>query len=92
MADAGESPETPLVYNLQPGESGQFVLLVLSQQSYSGEVGYTVVSGTESQSFALPLGLEFDFPGTGTWPTRAILPSDAAWECLRDEGSPRCLI
>ncbi len=90
MADAGESPETPLVYNLQPGESGQFVLLILSRQSYNGEVRYTVTSGTDSQSFALPLGSEVDFPGTGAWPTRAILPSDPAWECLRDDPTPRC--
>jgi hypothetical protein len=74
-------PETPLIYNLAPGETGQFVLLVVSTAGFSGDVQYTVTSGSDRRTGTLDLGDVVELPGTSPFPPAIVLAGDPFWSC-----------
>jgi hypothetical protein len=91
MDDAGESPETPMIYNLQPGESGQFVLLVVSGDRFEGTIQYTVTSGADRATRDFELGAPVDLPGTRPAPARVFLAGDPFWGCALTADLEECL-
>lgn len=55
-------PDNPLVFNLAPGENGQFALSVRSTAAFSGTIVFVTALGTESREAELPVGT-LDLPG-----------------------------
>lgn len=56
-------PSNPLVFNLAPGESGQFALLVQSSAAFTGDLVFTGSVGKQTWQETLPLKGELDLPG-----------------------------
>lgn len=90
MDDAGTTPETPLIYNLAPGETGQFVLLVVSANAFNGEVQYEVTSGAEHTTGLFDLGGTVDLPGTSPFSPAIVLAGDPLWACSTSAPIPEC--
>jgi hypothetical protein len=83
-------PDSPLAWNLAPGETGQLVLALFPTTPFTGHVELTAVSGAEEQQFTLPLGEAEQI----TLPAlvrggMAYLQVDAGLHCQRIEGSER---
>ena len=58
------APPSPLVFNLAPGENGQFALSIRSSADFVGSIVFTEALGDESRLVTLPLGGDLDVPGT----------------------------
>ncbi|MFD5224180.1 hypothetical protein ACFWHT_01025 [Microbacterium sp. NPDC058342] len=56
-------PDNPLVFNLAPGESGDFALLVQSSADFTGDLVFTVSVGSESWTAVLPVDGGVSVPG-----------------------------
>jgi hypothetical protein len=57
-------PDNPLVFNLAPGENGQFALLVRSSADFSGRLVFTAALGAQTREVELPID-GGDIIGTG---------------------------
>jgi hypothetical protein len=90
MDDAGENPETPMIYNLAPGETGQFVLLVVSSEAFSGAIGYTVTSGSDRTMKTFDLGETVELPGTRPVRPTVVLAGDPFWACVTSQPIEEC--
>lgn len=76
-------PDNPLVFNLAPGENGQFALLVESSADFSGGIVFTEALGGATREVLLPLGGDLEQPGVA--PIRfAVVDGDLA--CVGVEG------
>lgn len=78
------APKNPLVFNLAPGESGQFALLVQSSADFSGTVVFTGSVGDHVWQQELPVPGGIDVPGVA--PERLLI-SDGSLTC---ESQPGC--
>jgi len=56
-------PDNPLVFNLAPGENGQFAITLESSADFSGTIVFIEALGTETREVTLPIG-EVALPGT----------------------------
>jgi hypothetical protein len=59
-----EQPVSPLVFNLAPGENGQFALNIRSSADFTGSIVFAESLGDESRLVPLPLDGALDVPGT----------------------------
>jgi|GEM_PF-1643366 len=59
-------PDNPLVFNLTPGESGDFALFVQSSADFTGELVFTASLGGESWPVTLPIEGGVKVPGLAT--------------------------
>ena len=57
-------PPSPLVFNLAPGENGQFALNIRSSADFVGSIVFTEALGDESRVVTLPLDGGLAVPGT----------------------------
>ena len=90
MDDAGVNPETPMIYNLAPGETGQFVLLVVSSEAFTGDIAYTVTSGSDRTTGTFDLGGTVELPGTRPVAPTIVLAGDPFWECVTTAPIEEC--
>jgi len=83
-------PDSPVVWNLAPGETGQIVLVLFPTAGFTGTLGLTAVSGTEQKPFIIPVGKsdEISVPGLVRGGI-AYLQVDGGLNCLRIEGAER---
>ncbi len=88
---ANSTPDTPLIYNLQPGESGQFILQLISLDNFEGAVVYTATAGTDSATIQLNLGSSTVIPGTSPIAPRIIRPDDPFWTCILQTNAADCV-
>ncbi|WP_395639702.1 hypothetical protein [Pseudolysinimonas sp.] len=56
-------PDNPLVFNLAPGENGQFAITLRSSADFRGSIVFVEALGTELREVTLPIG-DVDLPGT----------------------------
>ena len=56
-------PDNPLVFNLAPGENGQFALLLQSSADFRGRIVFAEALGAETREVELPLGVDVELPG-----------------------------
>jgi hypothetical protein len=56
-------PDNPLVFNLAPGENGQFAITLESSADFSGTIVFIEALGTETREVTLPIG-DVVLPGT----------------------------
>ncbi len=56
-------PDNPLVFNLAPGENGQFALLVQSSADFAGRIVFTESLGGQEREVELPLEGKVVLPG-----------------------------
>lgn len=59
-------PPSPLVFNLAPGENGQFALTLRSSADFVGSIVFTEALGDESRKVALPFDDDVELPGTAS--------------------------
>jgi hypothetical protein len=74
-------PDNPLVFNLAPGENGQFALLVRSSADFSGDLVFTEALGGQTREIVLPIDGIDGFIGTA--PTRFTV-TDGRLACVGD--------
>jgi hypothetical protein len=56
-------PDNPLVFNLAPGENGQFAITLQSSADFSGAIVFVEALGTQTREVTLPIG-DVNLPGT----------------------------
>lgn len=71
VPDNQSAPVAPLVFNVAPGENGQFALLIRSGSNFAGTVVFTEALGAETRTVELPIEGGINVPGTAT--TRFIV-------------------
>ncbi len=79
-------PDSPVAWNLAPGETGQFALTILPTQGFTGQLALTAISGTDEREFTILE--EITVPGL----VRAgltYLMVDGGLNCLRIDGAER---
>ncbi|WP_307101494.1 hypothetical protein [Arthrobacter globiformis] len=84
MGPAGTGqPNTPLAYNLRPGETGQIVLTLSALSNFNGDVTVDVASGDESSEVkvAQEQGAPIEVPGVLSPRTILIKVEDGALVC-----------
>lgn len=64
VASDPAQPVSPLVFNLAPGENGQFALSIRSSADFAGSVVFTEALGDETRLVTLPIDDGLDVPGT----------------------------
>jgi hypothetical protein len=64
VAPEPNAPVNPLVFNLAPGENGQFALNVRSSADFSGTIVFTEALGDDSRVVSLPIDGGVNAPGT----------------------------
>lgn len=57
-------PVSPLVFNLAPGENGQFALSIRSSADFTGAIVFTEALGDDTRLVTLPIDGGLDVPGT----------------------------
>jgi hypothetical protein len=77
-------PDNPLVYTLEPGETGQIALSLRSAFDFSGEVVVTVALGTEKKDVVLPFGDTLTVAGVSQDPARFTVRGGVL-SCIADE-------
>lgn len=76
-------PVSPLVFNLAPGENGQFALNIRSSGDFAGTIVFTEALGDDVRLVTLPIDRDLDVPGTAT--TRfAVVDGRLACEAVAD--------
>jgi hypothetical protein len=63
LPDPG-APVSPLVFNLAPGENGQFALNIRSSADFEGSIVFSETLGDEARLVILPIDGGLDVPGT----------------------------
>lgn len=83
-------PDSPVAWNLAPGETGQIVLALFPTAPFTGSLELTAVSGTEERQFAITVadGEELALPGLVRGGL-AYLQVDGGLRCLQIEGAER---
>ena len=81
-------PDSPVAWNLAPGETGQIVMVFFPTASFTGRLQLTAMSGTESQEFPISVGASDEL----TAPSLvrggvAFLRVDGGLICLQIEGA-----
>ncbi|MFN4001410.1 hypothetical protein [Microcella sp.] len=81
----GGLPDSPIAYNLAPGETAQFLLTVFGAQDFSGEIVSTVTSGRERVSQPIEIdGLdELRIPGSSLSAGTYLTVVDGKLICAR---------
>lgn len=77
-------PTNPLVFNLAPGESGQFALVVQSSAAFAGTLVFTGSIGEHVWQQELPVPGGVSVPGVAQ---QRLIVSDGSLTC---EGQPGC--
>lgn len=74
-------PTNPLVFNLAPGESGEFALLVQSSAGFTGDLVFTASVGEQTWQEVLPVEGGLDVPGVAE---QRLAVVDGALVCVGD--------
>lgn len=82
MAGTGQ-PNSPLAYNLRPGETGQVVLSFSARSNFSGEVVVSVSVGDQTSDVKVPLseGAKVEVPGVVSPRTILVTVQDGLLQC-----------
>jgi len=83
-------PDSPVVWNLAPGETGQLVLALFPTASFTGGLDVTAVRGTEQRDFPIEVDgkAKFSVPGLA-FGGMTFLQAGATLKCIRLAGSGR---
>ncbi|HWS51280.1 MAG TPA: hypothetical protein VN241_09735 [Microbacterium sp.] len=81
-------PNSPVAWNLAPGETGQILLTMFPTADFAGGLNLTATSGTESRDVSIPLDDEdrFTLPGLVRGGA-AFLQVDGGLVCLEIDGA-----
>lgn len=79
-------PDSPVAWNLAPGETGQFALSLFPTQSFAGRLDFTVISGTDQRDFVVVE--EISLPGLVRGGL-SYLVVDGGLACIRIDGAER---
>ena len=83
-------PDSPVVWNLEPGETGQLVLALFPTSSFTGRLDVTAVSGADQRDFPIPIAGEavLNTPGLLFGGMR-FFQVDGSLQCVQIEGGNR---
>lgn len=83
-------PDSPVVWNLEPGETGQLVVALFPTESFSGRLNVTAYSGTEQRDFPILIDGEelLTIPGLIS-DGMTYFQVDGSLQCMRLEGGER---
>jgi hypothetical protein len=79
-------PDSPVAWNLAPGETGQFALSLFPMQGFTGRLVLTAMSGTEQRDFTVLD--EISLPGLVRGGL-SYLAVDGSLVCVRIDGAER---
>lgn len=82
----GNRPDSPVAWNLAPGENGTIIVDLLASSAASGALEVTAASGRDNKTFEIT-GSDFQIPGLVAAGTRYLLVTDDGLACRAYDGA-----
>jgi hypothetical protein len=82
----GNRPDSPVPWNLAPGENGTIIIDLLATSASSGALEVTATSGRDAKTFEIT-GSDFQLPGLVAAGTRYLLVTADGFACRDDDGA-----
>jgi hypothetical protein len=81
----GNRPDSPVAWNLAPGENGTIIVDLLATSGSTGALEVTATSGRDAKTIEIT-GSEFQLPGLVAAGTRYLLATGDGFACRADDG------
>jgi hypothetical protein len=81
----GNRPDSPVAWNLAPGENGTIIIDLLATSGSAGTLQVTATSGRDAKTIEIT-GSEFQLPGLVAAGTRYLLATGDGFACRADDG------